>query len=129
MAFPLGEARQLESCCCCCCCFCPPTTLPQQPCPVGVSPFTEALSEKRTFMLMNSNLHPVTTHKKMGSSGKAANYTSAHQPHFSQESRTSPEWGCLQRAPRAVGRSQRPPEHHAYGFDSSGIMRELELGC
>lgn len=30
---------------------------------------------------------------------------------------------------QAVGRSQRPPEHHAYGFDSSGIMRELELGC
>lgn len=52
-------------------------------------------------MLMNSNLHPVTTHKKMGSSGKAANYTGARQPGFSQESRTSPEWGCLQRAPRA----------------------------
>lgn len=51
-------------------------------------------------MLMNSNLHPVTTHKKMGSSGKAANYTGAHQPRFSQESRTSPEWGCVQRAPR-----------------------------
>lgn len=30
---------------------------------------------------------------------------------------------------QAVGRSQRPPEHRAYGFDSSGIMRELELGC
>lgn len=40
---------------------------------------------------MNSGLHPVTTHKKMGSSGKAANYTSTHQPRFSQESRTSPE--------------------------------------
>lgn len=25
----------------------PTTALPQQPCPVGVSPFTEALSEKR----------------------------------------------------------------------------------
>lgn len=35
----------------------------------------------------------------------------------------------LARTLRAVGRSQRPPEHHAYGFDSSGIMRELELGC
>lgn len=42
-------------------------------------------------MLMNSGLHPVTKHKKMGSSGKAANYTSTHQPRFSQESRTSPE--------------------------------------
>lgn len=40
---------------------------------------------------MNSGLHPVTTHKKMGSSGKAANYTSTHQPRFSHESRTSPE--------------------------------------
>lgn len=40
---------------------------------------------------MKSGLHPVTTHKKMGSSGKAANYTSTHQPRFSQESRTLPE--------------------------------------
>lgn len=30
---------------------------------------------------------------------------------------------------QAVGLSQRPPEHHGYGFDSSGIMRELGLGC
>lgn len=30
---------------------------------------------------------------------------------------------------QTVGRSQRPPEQRAYGFDSSGITRELELGC
>lgn len=30
---------------------------------------------------------------------------------------------------QALGRSQRPPEHHACGFESSGITRELELGC
>lgn len=47
-------------------------------------------------MLMNSGLHPVTTHKKMGSSGKAANYTGTHtktraHERLSKESRTSPE--------------------------------------
>lgn len=48
-AWGVDEVAEIASSCrrvgleCCCCCSLPP----QQPCPVGVSPFTKALSEKR----------------------------------------------------------------------------------
>lgn len=68
--------------------------------PVAQCPSLQFLLTSQTSILMNSSQRPVATHKKIGSSGKAANY--AAHPYFNQNTNTAQEQLLLLRPLKSV---------------------------